>query len=373
MKSVLGILNLHDEPRLGLLTESHPLGAVTFLGRYALMDFALSNFSNSKIDRVAILVKDNLRSIQSHLRNGLAWINNTKTGFQKVYMNEKGLSNPKFNTDVNNILNYERNFKEVESDYVIVAPAFFLMSFDYRPLISAHETSGADVTVAYTHATCAVLDYQNCDEVKIDEKTGLVKTIIPFSGNKDEADISLEVFVFNRKAFNGIVKMTKEVSNSYSLRRMVRYCCDGQIIKLNSYKFDGYVVPMLSLQDYVRHSFELLNYSNRSKLFLDNWPIYTTTHNTQPSLYGPDAKVTNSFIANGSIIKGTVKNSIISRSVIIEKGAVVENSIVFTQARVGDNVHIKDVLADKFAVISEEKEVNGKPTEILYISQGAKI
>ena len=85
MSSVLGICNLHDCPRLGRLTAKRSIGAVTFLGRYGLIDFALSNFSNSGIDKVAILVENYSHSIRTHVLNGNAWINNTKTGFQKFF------------------------------------------------------------------------------------------------------------------------------------------------------------------------------------------------------------------------------------------------------------------------------------------------
>lgn len=373
MKKVIGICNLHDAPKLGLLTESHPLGAVSYLGRYALMDFALSNFSNSRIDKVCILVKDNITSIHNHLRSGAVWVNNTKTGFQKICINEKGLLSPKFNTDINNILANHHIFEDSDVEYFVVAPTFFIMSCDYSKLVEAHKASGADITVLYRHATDADVNYQHCDELTIDPETGLVNAISPFPGNKQEAAISLETFVFNKAAFNGLCLTAKDVSSVYMLRRMVRYAVETKLLKLNSYKFDGYVAPMLTLQDYFRHSLECLKRDNHRALFLNNWPILTTTHNTQPALYGPNCVARNSFIANGAIIKGTVKNSIISRDVIVEEGAVVENSILFNRAKVGKGVHVNYVLGDKNCVISECKEVSGKEDEVLYISQGVKI
>ena len=72
MRNVVGILNLHDCPHLGPLTMRRPLGATTFLGRYGLMDFTLSNFSNSGIDRVAVLAETDFHSIINHLQTGQA-------------------------------------------------------------------------------------------------------------------------------------------------------------------------------------------------------------------------------------------------------------------------------------------------------------
>jgi glucose-1-phosphate adenylyltransferase len=130
---------------------------------------------------------------------------------------------------------------------------------------------------------------------------------------------------------------------------------------------------ILSMQDYVDNSFKLLKYTERKKLFDDKWPIYTTTHNTPPSLYSKDAKVKNSFIANGSIIKGEVENSIISRNVVVEEGAVVKNCILFTKTYVGKNTKLEYVVADKNVSIVEMKKLKGDKNDVIFIKQGTKI
>ena len=76
---------------------------------------------------------------------------------------------------------------------------------------------------------------------------------------------------------------------------------------------------VLTFDDFVKVSTELLSYENRKQLFKEDWPIYTTTHNTPPAQYGPDAVVMNSFVANGSRIKGKVINSVISPNILILK------------------------------------------------------
>ena len=133
------------------------------------------------------------------------------------------------------------------------------------------------------------------------------------------------------------------------------------------------VIPILTLNDYVHHSLDLLSWHERNKLFNENWPIYTTTHDTPPALYGKDADVTNSFIANGAIIKGKVTNSIISREVVIEKGAEVRNSIIFTRSVIGKDVKLNHVLCDKSVTINNVKKLTGNSDDLVIISQGAKI
>lgn len=372
MNNVIGICNLYDEPKLGELNTNRSLGSVTFLGRYGLMDFTLSNFSNSGIDKMYVLCSSGAQTIRNHVGAGNIWINNTKNGYLRLLMNEKVSQTSKFNTDISCVLANYAYFEHSEADYIVVAPTFFLMSYDYREAISAHVKSGADVSVVYTHATNADKEYLNCDLLTINNR----KDIIDFktnNGDQTEANVSLESFIFSKKSFENMIQKSKEVSQLYTIRKMIVYAVKNKLAKVKALRFDGYVAPLLSFDSYVKYSEELLSYETRRKLFLEDWPVYTTTHNTPPAIYGENAVVSNSFVANGSLIKGKVINSIISRDVTIEEGAVVENSILFTRTYVGNDVHVKNVVTDKNVHIDVVKDVHGSEEEALFIETGAKI
>lgn len=371
MRKIIGICNLHDDPHLGLLTENRPCGSVSFLGRYGLVDFTLSNFSNSHIDNVYVLVKTGILQMRNHIGSGAIWTNNTKRGFIKLMINEKGLFSPKFNTDIANI-RLNMNLQYADFDYAVVAPSFMLASIDYRPIIDAHEDSDADITIVYSHMKDTDEEFINCDKLKID-KHGKVLEIDTHLGKSSEADISLESFVIKRDVLMRILEETPNISEMYNLRQMINYYSKHNELLIRAYEFKGYVAPILSFDHYVKSSFELLDYENRKQLFLDDWPIYTTTHNTPPSLYKDSAQVKNSFIANGSVIKGKVINSIISREVVVEKGASLKNCIIFTRTEIGKDVKMEYVLADKSVKISTVKDLKGQEDKVLYIKQGVKI
>lgn len=372
MNKVLGICNLHDSPSLGLLTKNRPLGALSFLSRYGLMDFTLSNFSNSQIDKIAILTESNTTAVLSHTQFGNVWINNTKTGFLRVVVNEKLIDSPKFNTDIANI---EANYaivQDADPDYILIAPSFFLMSIDFRKMIEAHQTSGADITCLYIRCKNAKKEFINCDCFDL-EKNGTISHCGINVGEEKNLNISLETFVFNRAAFDRLITLSHKVSALYTIRKMVAYGINHKTFTVQSHEFTGYVVPILSSSDYVEKSFELLSYANRARLFDEEWPIYTTTHNTPPALYGETANVMNSIIGNGAIIKGTVENSIISRDVVVEEGAVVRNCILFTKSHIHKNVHMEYVLTDKNVDVSEVTDICGKKDKPLIIKLGEKI
>ena len=103
MKNVIGLVNFHSSPELCPLTDSRPLGSTSFLGRYAMCDFALSNFTNSDIEVVGLLVKNHQRSILKHLGSMDAWKKNTKTNREILMYNEPAHQFPELNTDLQNL------------------------------------------------------------------------------------------------------------------------------------------------------------------------------------------------------------------------------------------------------------------------------
>ncbi len=371
MKKIIGICDLHNDPELGELTAKRPLGSVSFLGRYGLIDFTLSNFSNSNIDRVYILAKNGASRLRKHLGNGAIWTNNTKRGFVGLYLNEKGLANPTFNTDISNIKE-NLNINDIDFDYAIVAPSYMLASMDFRPIINAHEASEADVTVIYSHVDNADSDFIRCDKLKVSDDGSIAK-VSKNLGRSANADISLDTYIISKKAFKKLISDSSKVSELYSIKDMINYYIEDESLIVKGYRFEGYVVPILSLNKYVEHSLDLLNYHIRNKLMLPEWPIYTTTHNTPPALYGRSADVENSFIANGAIIKGRVRNCIISRDVVIEKDADLRNCIIFTHSQIGKGVKMEYVVCDKDAKVSNVEKLIGKEDEIILIDQGARV
>ena len=370
MSSVIGFVDLHDEANLGRLTESRPLGSVTFLGRYGIIDFVLSNFSNSGIDKVQILVPNHFDSLRSHLLNGSVWVRNTKIGYLRPVLNEKGLSNPNQNTDISNIVNNIPS-SAIDGDYIVVAPSRFLSSMDFNPIIKAHIESGREITVVCTHTKNGDTEFKGCSEVEID-RDGSIISSHPHVDKKD-ATISLDTFIFNQQAFFEMLSFARELSSNYSIKKMVAHFVNNHIAKINSFIFPGYVVPILSLRDYVKYSFDLLNYNKREKLFLPDWPIYTTTHNTPPAFYGEKSEVSNSFVTNGARIYGKVKNSIICRDVVVEEGAEVKNSIILSHSVIGSGVTTNYVVTDKDVKIYSVKEVIGESECPLFLVKGSEI
>lgn len=366
MKKIIGFLNLHNSPSLGELTSSRPLASTSFLGRYAFMDFVLSNFANSGIDEVGILVKEYARSINKHLKFGSSWNINTKTGSRIVMMNEEYYTNPRYNHDINNIRNNDWFLYQSKAEYVVIAPAHFVMSIDYRKAVDAHIASNADITMVYAKTENAKTDFIGCDRLTIYQNT--VTNITTNKGEREKANISLETYIMSREMLHRMLKEVPNISALYSINDYVNYMI--KILKVKAYLHKGYVRCFDSLSHYMQYSLELLNYSVRQQLFNPNWPIYTVTHDTPPSKYGEHAEVSNSFIANGAIIEGNVSGSIISRSVAIREGATVTNSIILTDTIITSDMTLEYCIVDKYARVIHARDLKGTEKQPLYIKQG---
>ena len=367
MARIVGILDLHNDPSLGQLTQHQPVGSTSFLGRYSLMDFALSNFANSGINIIEIFNPYHTDSIRSHLRDGNVWLTNTKTGFIRLFVNEEKINDIYFNTDINNVLANIKTVKSIGGDYVIIANSHYLFSIDWNEVLEHLQDKEADIVSLYKEVKEDVDDYISGDEYKI--HCGKIKSSNIYNGGAEKANIALDTYIMRMSTFLELLNIAHEKSQAASIKSTINDVIANQTHKVIGYKFNGYVVPVLSFEQYIKQSFKLLTYENRKQLFLPDWPILTTTHNTPPALYHAEANVTNSFVANGSIIKGKVTNSILSRDVIVEEGAEVENCILFTDTVIGKNVKVSNVVSNKKVKIINIPELKGVDKKYVYVKR----
>ena len=369
-KKVVGFLNLYDSPNLGALTEKRTLASTSFLGRFALMDFALSNFTNSGIDEINIMVKDNFRSVAKHVGSLKTWCNNTKIARQNILLNEKGIRSPKDNTDLESLLQNDWVMYEAKADAIIIQPAHVIAPIDFRPILDQHFESDADITIVYKHIEDADESFRCHNVLKI--KEGRVVSVKKNSGANKSADVSLEAYVIGFNTLQSILH-NPEYLKLKSLKKAIDKLVTSKEARVHAYEHKGYARSYDSLIHFVDYSFELLDYEIAKDLFLKDWPVYTVTHNTPPTLYSEHAKVKNSFVANGAVVEGKIKNSIISRYVTIGKGAVIENSIILTGTYIDAGAVIKNAVVDKYCHIVSKAVVEGKKTSPVYIEQGTLV
>ena len=371
MKNVLGIISYDDASvKVAGLDEFRPIPSLSFLGRYRLIDFILSNFTNSGIKDIQVYVKNKPRSVIEHLGTGRQYNINSKHGRLRILTGEGSVQNESYNHDVASYLQNMTYIEHSNADTVIVAPSHMIYTANFKEVVEYHNETGADITVLYKAIDNANQAFIGSDSLILDSN----KQVIDIEKNRGKyknRNISVSAYVMSKELFINLVHLADNLSSFYTLKDALQ----DQVkdLKMMGYAIDGYVACINSIQSYFSVNQALLDETIASKLFKQNWPIHTRTNDSCPTRYTKDAKVVNTLISNGCLIEGEVKNCVIGRGVVINKGVVVENSIILAGAIIGPNTHVKNTIVDKDAIVTKVKELIGSDNQVMYVKRSDRV
>lgn len=364
MNKFLGIITFEkNDVRLDGISEFRPFSSITFLGRYRLIDFVLSNLSNSGIKKFQVYVKEKPRSVFEHVGVGSQYNINSKQGKMRVMYGEQSRISPIYNTDITAFLENMQWIEEDKAEYVVVAPSHYVYTQDFRDAIEYHHEREADITVLYKNTEEAKEEFAGSTTLTLNKSRRVIATDIN-RGQAMHRQISLDAFIMKKSLFIQLSKEAHEISSIYWFKDMIF----DNIMDLNviGYPVRSEVHAIVDVNAYYRANMKLLDPS-KSSLFTKGWPIYTRTNDSPPTLYTSKADVSQSMIANGVIVEGTVRNSIIGRGCKILPGAVVENSIILPNTVIGEDVHVNYAIVDKHVSINRMKNIIGDPEQFIYI------
>jgi len=369
-KRVIGILDFYNDPGLDEITYNRPLGSTSFLGRYAFCDFALSNFCNSGIEEVGLLIKEHSRSIFKHLGNMNEWVTNTKIGHRAFMLNETGVLNPRTNTDLANLRENDWSFYDTEAQYLIFQSSHVIANVDLRPILREHIARGEKITVVGAPIADASREFLGANLFRMGED-GYLESVRKNRGEPGPALASMEIWILNREVIDKAIA-SANWDEGLGVKDVLLQFLHNGTYKIHVSRFDGaYCRYFDSFDHYVEYSLELLDPRLAAGLFDPKWPHYTKSHDTPPALYGENASICNSFVANGAIIEGDVFDSIICRNVHIGKGSSVHHCIVFTNTHIGENCHLENALIDKYCTIRDGGSFTGDPRRFVFLKQGS--
>ncbi len=366
--TVAGLIDCFQNPSFGPLTQHRPIASTSILGRFSFMDFHLSNFLNSGILNIGILCQNHIRSLTKHVGNGRSWITNTKRGSLVVLYDEPMVSNPPYNTDIADIIENKVFFRECHPDYVVISMPNFVYEADFKKLVDDHIASGDRISLLYTHVDKGLKNnFIGASKLGISQR-GKVNRMEANIGDEDSGDISLGCMILDYPMLESLVEYARSTSVFFNLADCLKYLAPTVMIR--AVKFDGYVRDFDSLPHYLEYSLELLDRKVFDSLFMDGWPIHTSTYDTPPVQYRVGSAVTNSYLANGSVIEGVVTNSILGRHVKVGKDCKIINSIIGNDVVISDGTHIENAVIDRDAQILHVSEIVGTKDDPIYIARG---
>lgn len=370
MRDALGLVSFAG-PTVNIegMMDTRSVGAISFLGRYRLIDFTLSNFTNSGIDEVQIYVKNKPRSLVTHVTEG-NYNMNSKRGGLKFLFNSSYKTNSIYNNDISCYMENLESIEESDKEYVILSPSHLVYCFDFNDLLSEHKQNGNDITILYIQTSKAKERYfmQRTLDMDNDERVKAVHTNL---GKYKNQKVALEVMVMRKSLFIDLINRARNTSSLYTLCDVIKDQLDD--LRVFGYKYKGVVASITSLKEYFDANMYLSDLSTSKKLFRSDWQIHTKTNDSCPTKYTKDANVIGSIVANGCIIEGTVINSVIGRNVVIKKGTVVKDCVVLPSVCVSEGAHLENCIIDKYAEVKYVKTLKGSKNHPLYVKRRDRI
>lgn len=366
---VMGIVfsNVHDDMMVEL-TERRSMASVPFGGRYRIIDFTLSNLVNAGIRKVGLITKANYHSLMDHLGAGRPWdLDRKKGGLFILPPNNSGYSMNGGSVDA--LLGVMSFLKHCNEKYIVLCDADVVFNMDVEAMVDAHIEKNADVTVAYKYGR---IPKNPRDLMLLDVDADGKVTDIIFEEESDlNFNYSLDMMVIGREKLIELV----EAAASHNYASMSINVFQRHLSQLNmyGYKFDGYAATMDGIATYYNANMELLDKSVRQQLFNRERPIYTKVRDDMPAKYGLGSAVSNSVIADGCIIEGTVENCILFRGVRVGKNAVVKNCILMQDTVVGEGANLTYVTTDKNVVISKGRQLTGSENYPMTIRKNSTV
>ena len=342
MRAVGIILAGGNNSRMRELSDKRAIAAEPIAGSYRAIDFALSNMSNSRVQRVAVLTQYNSRSLNEHMSSSKWWDFGRKQGGLFVFPAMLTANNSWwYRGSADSMFQNISFLKESHEPYVVIASGDGVYKLDYNKVLEFHIAKRADITVVCTE--CTRDEVNRFGVIRMNEDSRIVefeeKPMVPKSNL-----VSAGIYVIRRRLLIELLeKCAAEDRWDFVKDILIRY---KDLKKICGYKMDTYWSNISTVESYYRTNMDFLDPKVRNYFFRQEPNIYTRVNDNPPAKYNPGCQIRNSLISAGCILNGTVENSVLSRNVFVGNNCVIKNSIVLSGVYIGENTHIENCIVE---------------------------
>lgn len=334
--------------RLGVLTSGLAKPAVTFGGKYRIIDFALSNCINSGIDTVGVLTQYQPLRLNTHIGIGIPWDLDRNVGGVSILPPYEKSTNTEWYTGTANAIYQNLRYMEYYNpDYVMILGGDHIYKMDYEVVLDFHKAHKADVTLATI-------------PVPIEEASrfGIVITddddrIVDFEEKPKQPRsnlASMGIYIFSWQVLKDALIALSEQPGCDFGKHIIPYCHKSGK-RIFAYEFNGYWKDVGTLSSYWESNMELIDIVPEFNLYEEFWKIYTKTDIIPPQYVAPGAVIETAIISEGAEIYGEVYKSVIGPGVTIGKGTVVRDSIIMRDTVIGEGCEInKAIIAESCGI-----------------------
>lgn len=340
--------------RLSLLTRYRAKPAVSFGGKYRIIDFTLTNCIRSGIDEVYILTQYISRSLVRHVGIGKPWDMDRMTGGLHVLHPHLGYQAADwYRGTADAIFQNISVLKKLDCENVLILSGDHVYLMDYRDFITSHEASGKPASVGVVSVPKGMTSEFGIATV---DRAGIIRKFEEKPKKSKGTLASMGIYLFNK---DYLISLLKELEASHGDLDFGKHVIPYLVSKgmISAFRFPGYWLDIGTLRSYYQASLELLAERPRLKLYSWSSPVLTAPDDSPPLVVTKEANISNSLICNGCLVRGYVRSSILSPGVKIEKGAKVENSILFHECTIGAGAEVRNAIIDKGSTVGARAKV----------------
>ena len=337
--------------RLHDLTKKVAKPAVHFGGKYRIIDFPLSNCANSGISTVGVLTQYESVLLNAYVAKDQFWGLDVNDGGVYVLTpretDERGFEVYRGTADA---ITQNIDFLDsIDPEYVLILSGDHIYKMNYDKMLAYHNQQNADATIAVLQVPlkeASRFGIMNCD------KNDMVEEFVEKPAHPKSNLASMGIYIFEYKTLRKYLladDKNEKSDHDFGKDIIPAYLKDKR--RLAAYRFNGYWKDVGTIDSLWESNMDLLKNDDQLDLGDKSWKIYTEDVNALPQYIGEDAKIENSYITQGAVVLGEVKNSIVGTNCVIAKGAKVIDSVIQPGAKIGEGAKvIRSIIADDVEV-----------------------
>ena len=358
--------------RLGILTKNVAKPAVPYGGKYRIIDFPLSNCTNSGIDVVGVLTQYQPLELNAYIGSGAPWdLDLTNGGVFVLPPYQKGKSGEWYRGTANAIYQNMAFIEQYSPEYVLILSGDHIYKMDYNAMLNFHVRHGADATIAVREvpwAEASRFGIMNTDAddriVEFEEK--------PKNPKSNKASMGVYIFTWAKlRQYLIADEENKKSSNDFGKNIIPAMLADHQV--MCAYNFEGYWKDVGTIESLWEANMDLLATPMPIDLHDKKWRIYARNPGMAPHYIAKGATVSDSLIAEGSEVYGTVKHSVLFAGVTVEEGANVQDSVIMPGAVIHRGAVVRRAILAENAVVGPGAFVGEEAGDIAVVGQNVTL
>ena len=348
--------------RLYVLTGDMAKPAVPFGGKYRIIDFPLSNCTNSGIDTVGVLTQYRPMELNTYIGSGQPWELDRMDGGVHILPPYQSADGAVWYKGTANAIYQNIGFVDLyQPEYVAVLSGDHIYKMDYADMLRRHKEQGADCTISVMEVPWS--EASRFGIMSTDEEGRIIEFAEkPKEPRSNLASMGIYIFTWSKlRQYLIADEADPASSNDFGKNVIPAMLRAGE--KMTAYRFDGYWKDVGTLDSLWDANMDMLSPESGLNLLDTHWPIYGRTPSCPPAFFGETADVGHSAVAKGCTILGEVKNSVLSTRVSVGKGAEVSYSVLMPGAVVEDGAVVRYAIIGENVTVGQGARVGGAPEE----------